>query len=219
MRIKTRSVVLDTESISKNINNRCDTQQKTWAASGGSRGNGRRRARVETRGEEEGREGGGEGGREGSTVNRGTIGENAIRNSTSLARQTPIPPRAPSPRWIIRRSFNRPTLPRSPLTQIPVPPRAALASLVDEFRVCCQSLFRAIISQHFDMTYKPAAGGGEGWLPPLANPVGSRSGGGEDVYAGRSRMRQGEREGGRGRIVGGRRYPRAPGGCWRVYSR
>jgi len=37
MRIKTRSVVFDTQSISKNINNRCDTQQKTWAASGGSR--------------------------------------------------------------------------------------------------------------------------------------------------------------------------------------
>lgn len=61
MRIKTRSVVLDTESISKNINNRCDTQQKTWAASGGSRGNGWRRARVETREEEEGRGEGGKG--------------------------------------------------------------------------------------------------------------------------------------------------------------
>lgn len=215
MRIKTRSVVLDTESISKNINNRCDTQQKTWAASGGSRGNGRRRARVETRGEKEG--GGGEGGREGSTVNRGTIGENAIRNSTSLARQTPIPPPRTVPALDHPSQFQPPYSPSQPLTQIPVPPRAALASLVDEFRVCCQSLFRAIISQHFDMTYKPAAGGGEGWLPPLANPVGSRSDGGEDVYAGRSRMRQGERGG--GRIVGGRRYPRAPGGCWRVYSR
>lgn len=90
MRIKTRFVVLDTQSISKNINNRCDTQQKTWAASGGSRGNGAA-------------EGGGgwwwtgrRGGREGKTVNRGTIGENAIRNSTSLARQTPTPRAVPA---------------------------------------------------------------------------------------------------------------------------
>lgn len=90
------------------------------------------------------------------TVNRGTIGENAIRNSTSLARQTPTPcvdPALDHPPQL------QPPYPARSLAGISVPPRAALASLVDEFRVCCQSLFRAIISQHFDMTYKPTGEG------------------------------------------------------------
>lgn len=114
---------------------------------GGGRGE-RRRRRVKR--DDEGERG----------INRGTIGENAIRNSTSLARQTPSP--APALPPALDHPSTRLPPPPHPLTQIPVPPRAALASLVDEFRVCCQSLFRAIISQHFDMTYKPA---GEGWLP------------------------------------------------------
>lgn len=87
-----------------------------------------------------------------------------------IQRRSPVrhrePPLVLPPRWIIpRNSDHPPSLPvpsgRTP-PQIPVPPRAALASLVDEFRVCCQSLFRAIISQHFDMTYKPAGGGYRG---------------------------------------------------------
>lgn len=78
-------------------------------------------------------------------------------------------------RWIIPRNSDRPPSPLAP----PPPPadpsrrreRPSRASLVDEFRVCCQSLFRAIISQHFDMTYKPAGGGYRGT---------SRGGGGKE---------------------------------------
>lgn len=47
--------MLDTQSISKNINNRCNTQQKTRAASGGSRG----KREAEAGGERE--RGGGQG--------------------------------------------------------------------------------------------------------------------------------------------------------------
>lgn len=111
-------------------------------------------ARVGTR-----RAGGGGGGKEGAerggrTVNRGTIGENAIRNSTSLARQTPAP-RA-NPALDHPSQFQPPYSLAAPSPKFPS--RRERPSLVDEFRVCCQSLFRAIISQHFDMTYKPAGG-------------------------------------------------------------
>lgn len=168
-----------------------------------------KRGRVKREGTE------GEEGGEGRGINRGTIGENAIRNSTSLARQTPSPPpRCPR----ARSSLSQPLL--TPLSEIPVPPRAALASLVDEFRVCCQSLFRAIISQHFDMTYKPA---GKGWVTGYQHEGGR--GGGHDREQGQGQRRgcirevkTGVRRGRGRRTAGGRRYHRAHG-YWRVYSR
>lgn len=144
-RIKSR-LVLDIQSISKNINNRCDTQQKTWAARGGSRGR-NTGTRVKW------------GERQWQIAGRLVKMLFKIQRRSRPSDTDSLPSRAVS---ALDHPSQPPYLPPCPLAQILVPPRAAL---VDEFRVCCQSLFRAIISKHFDMTYKPARGREE-WLPP-----------------------------------------------------
>lgn len=91
-------------------------------------------------------------------VNRTTIGENAIRNLTSLSRQTPIhsrPCESPLPSAL------------TPFQPYKLHVATAFVRVPSmNFEFVANHFFAQLYSQHFDMTYKPS-GPNDSTLPPL----------------------------------------------------